>query len=252
MVRPLGERTRLLTVLLWLTTGASAVWLFATPFIYFELVAASPEAHVDDVGGLFLMAAGTVAGLQTPLTLVTIVVFFMWVHRVTANLRTLTQQDMRFTPGWAVGWYFVPILSLVRPYQGMLDIWRGSHGGSRDGESLVRLWWALVLLSGLAISVAGAATADGETVRDFIDALLLESPGYVLDVALYALTLRMVSAIGRAYDRSVSEWALEHPTVPAGWYPDPSQDTRERYWDGAAWSDATREVVGPRIRRPES
>lgn len=27
------------------------------------------------------------------------------------------------------------------------------------------------------------------------------------------------------------------PAVPAGWYPDPSDATRGRYWDGAAWTE---------------
>lgn len=27
--------------------------------------------------------------------------------------------------------------------------------------------------------------------------------------------------------------------VPPGWYPDPSDTARQRYWDGAAWSEAT-------------
>lgn len=26
------------------------------------------------------------------------------------------------------------------------------------------------------------------------------------------------------------------PTIPAGWYPDPSDASRARYWDGAAWT----------------
>ena len=29
------------------------------------------------------------------------------------------------------------------------------------------------------------------------------------------------------------------PSTPAGWYPDPQDPSRQRYWDGAAWSEAT-------------
>lgn len=28
-------------------------------------------------------------------------------------------------------------------------------------------------------------------------------------------------------------------STPAGWYPDPQDPARERYWDGSAWSEAT-------------
>lgn len=30
------------------------------------------------------------------------------------------------------------------------------------------------------------------------------------------------------------------PTTPAGWYPDPQNPTVSRYWDGSAWTPATR------------
>jgi len=33
-------------------------------------------------------------------------------------------------------------------------------------------------------------------------------------------------------------------TTPAGWYPDPSAPGQERYWDGAAWTDAQRPTGG--------
>lgn len=32
---------------------------------------------------------------------------------------------------------------------------------------------------------------------------------------------------------------------PAGWYPDPAGSEAERYWDGVAWSQATRDVPAP-------
>lgn len=28
--------------------------------------------------------------------------------------------------------------------------------------------------------------------------------------------------------------------IPAGWYPDPSDPSRSRYWDGRKWTDRTR------------
>lgn len=33
-------------------------------------------------------------------------------------------------------------------------------------------------------------------------------------------------------------------TPPAGWYPDPQDGTRQRYWDGTAWTEHTAEGQG--------
>ena len=35
------------------------------------------------------------------------------------------------------------------------------------------------------------------------------------------------------------------PAVPAGWYPDPSDPTRERYWEGLQWTQHTRAPEAP-------
>lgn len=38
--------------------------------------------------------------------------------------------------------------------------------------------------------------------------------------------------------------------APGGWYPDPLDLSRERYWDGWQWSRNTRESEGPPVHRP--
>ena len=36
----------------------------------------------------------------------------MWIYRAHANLRLVDVDGLIFTPGWSVGWYFVPVASL--------------------------------------------------------------------------------------------------------------------------------------------
>ncbi len=49
-----------------------------------------------------------------------------WIYRVCKNLRSFGAERLDYTPGWAVGWYFVPFLNIVRPYQVMREIWLAS------------------------------------------------------------------------------------------------------------------------------
>lgn len=41
-------------------------------------------------------------------------------------------------------------------------------------------------------------------------------------------------------------------TTPAGWYPNPEDSGTERWWDGAAWTDATRPISGGGSMPPPS
>ena len=92
-----------------------------------------------------------IALAQFTLYLVTAVVFLTWVYRANRNARALGARNMRFTPGWAVGWYFIPIMSLWKPFQAMREIWQASaqpgNWQSTQTPPLLGWWWALFLSS---------------------------------------------------------------------------------------------------------
>ena len=92
----------------------------------------------------------------------TAVAFLMWMHRASRNLRALGAHGQRFSPGWAVGWWFVPIMFFFLPYQAMAEIWRGSDPNQveeddlgwfdwrdRSVSSLLGWWWGLWIVSDL-------------------------------------------------------------------------------------------------------
>jgi len=93
-------------------------------------------------------------GFQAVLLLIAAGVFITWFFQAYKNMRRLGVQEMRYGNGWAVGSWFVPILSLVRPKQMANDIWRGSERGTDINSgwksvpvpALVHWWWALFLI----------------------------------------------------------------------------------------------------------
>src|SRR5690625_4693899 len=38
-----------------------------------------------------------------------------WIHRMNHNARQFGAENMIFTPGWSIGYYFIPILALWKP-----------------------------------------------------------------------------------------------------------------------------------------
>ncbi|HWJ60476.1 MAG TPA: DUF4328 domain-containing protein, partial [Acidimicrobiales bacterium] len=102
-------------------------------------------------------AAVGVSLITSLVTLATIVVFLVWRHRIQRNLRgPLGVAGLEQTPGWAVGWWFVPIANLWKPKQGMDEAWRasapdvpvGAHGwAGRPSSPLIGWWWGVWILS---------------------------------------------------------------------------------------------------------
>lgn len=84
------------------------------------------------------------------------VLFLVWIYRAHKNLSYLGATDLRFTPGWAVGWFFIPIMNLFRPYQVVSEIWKASDSEINTKDSflwkrqptspIVGLWWAAFLI----------------------------------------------------------------------------------------------------------
>ena len=78
----------------------------------------------------------------------------MWIHRSHANLFLADLPALEFTPGWAVGWYFIPIANLFKPFQAMRELWYASHGAVADYEqpapTLLWVWWLSWLFSSLS------------------------------------------------------------------------------------------------------
>jgi hypothetical protein len=75
-----------------------------------------------------------------------------WIYRASANAHSFSD-EMTISPGWAVGWYFIPIANLFKPYQAMRETWMASHyrgnwhGGPTPG--LLVGWWALWIVTNI-------------------------------------------------------------------------------------------------------
>ena len=109
------------------------------------------------------------SGLWVLLFAVTIVVWCVWQHRSHQAARDLVP-GMDLSAAWAVGCWFVPIVSLVKPFQAVRELWRASEGGPAWREQptwpVLRWWWATWLGWNLLGWLAGATgSADLAAIR---------------------------------------------------------------------------------------
>lgn len=169
------------------------------------------EAKANDTR---MMAIGFT---QTALFLVTIPVWLIWFRRAYRNLPALGARNLRFTPGWAVGAWFVPFLNLVRPVRITTDIWQasepamneavGTPWGSQPSSPLIGFWWAAWIVANYASNIAIRLSFSG----DDLDSLAASSLAWVvtdsLNVILDALAIALVWRITSRQERRASKLA---------------------------------------------
>lgn len=156
----------------------------------------------------------TVLGIAAFIVIIgTIVMFGMWIHRMDSNIHALGARDLRFTPGWAVGWYFVPIANLWKPYQAMSEIWRASRNPAgwqaESGGGLLRWWWFWWLASTFVDNIAMRMAWRAEALEELIGVAPVNIASSTLDAISAAVGLLLVRRVGEfqvvAADRSLGQ-----------------------------------------------
>lgn len=109
---------------------------------------------VDSRLEFMLARHDVITSIATLIYIVTSVFFLIWLHHAYTNVHARGLKGLRTTPGWAVGWYFVPFANLVMPLLVMFDLWRGSHGSVEHWKqarvpSPIAVWWAAWIIGGL-------------------------------------------------------------------------------------------------------
>jgi Domain of unknown function (DUF4328) len=130
--------------------------------------------HIDQSGssGAAYWTGTPVSGLSsiTNLTgLAAIVVWLFWQHQATENLWGRGYTGLRIRPGWAVGWWFIPVAWWFMPCVAMLELDRRStpDGTPRRASPVIGVWWAAWLAFQL-VPLIGIVTAVWSPLTDLV------------------------------------------------------------------------------------
>ena len=150
---------------------------------------------------------GLIALAELAILISTAVVFLMWFHRVYRNLPALGAAGLRFTPGWVVGYWFIPFANLVRPVQAAGEMFRGSDPAlnetwgtawqRRPGSVLVGSWWAIWLISNIYDNFSMRISLATESIESLISSSWLSIVGAALNILAALLAIAMITSIDR-------------------------------------------------------
>lgn len=156
--------------LAYITIGLLAATLFCSVlFVIFSFVMlTAPDSAIDlgdgDSLNIGLGLVGLTAIFRIPLFIATVVFFLIWEHRAFNNLSALKARNLEFSPGWAVGWWFIPFANLVKPFQAIRELWTESDpdvdpslgflSTASSAPAIMGFWWAFWLLDNFTSNIA--------------------------------------------------------------------------------------------------
>lgn len=143
-----------------------------------------------------------------------------WIYVACANARDLAVKPMQFSPGWAVGWYFVPIMSLWKPYQAMKEIWRVS-ANPRDpnvvpDSPLLSSWWLFFILVALSGNASFRLVLRAEEIGELLAANLVTRISDFVGIPLAILLIAIVRRIRDNQEFARSTANAPEPQVAVG------------------------------------
>lgn len=205
-------------VLSWLAVGSLGLTMtfgLAAMFAPFTHEVAAASGNGSSAAGGNLPAL--IAGAKSLAYLASYTTFMLWTYWAYRNLRAIGAKRVEYSPGWAVGSWFVPFLNLYRPLEVISELWRGSQiavdavvaKNVRRRYALPRMlltWWLLFLggnvMSWLSFFAMGNRLSGG---------VLFQELQSVLHLAAAALAIRIILTIQRGQDERAQEIFLADP-----------------------------------------
>jgi hypothetical protein len=146
-----------------------------------------------------------IAGATSILYLVAFVVagFFSlrWVYRANSNAHCLSA-DFGMSPGSNVGWFFVPIATWWKPYEGVRDVWKISANpndpASTERPPLLVKWWTFWLVTNIAGTISFRLELSATTVGT---AILADAFDILSSIALVPATYYFLAVVRDITDK---------------------------------------------------
>lgn len=174
----------------------------------------------------FFNALGAIgAGLLYLLVYIpTAVLFLMWIHRAYKNLPALGAQKLEYSPGWAVGYFFIPFLNLYFPYRITREIWKKSDPEIQDPDhylaepkstpALLPLWWVAWIVSGVLDRIVFRLSISEEDPAQLLFVTKLSMFSGVVNIIASVLALLVVQEIDLRQEARAARFLLPHTPPP--------------------------------------
>lgn len=157
------------------------------------------------------LRVGMIGLLQMAMAILLGIVFLFWTHRVCKNAHSFNTVTMTITPGWAVGWYFIPIFNLWKPYLALREAFHASchpEGQRNGGAAILGVWWLVHITTGILGQISFRMALSLGEIPDMTELIVLNGIQISADfvgVLLNVLTLIIVQRFARCQRETVEK-----------------------------------------------
>lgn len=121
-----------------------------------------------------------------------------WISLTNRNAQTFGD-GLEITPGWAIGWFFIPVASLFKPFQGVSATWRTTVNPAApdtvDLPALLRVWWGLWVASSIAGNIDFRLSMAAKTAPDLITSNWFSAITLAVDIPLAIVLTTLIKQL---------------------------------------------------------
>ncbi|MEW5820951.1 MAG: DUF4328 domain-containing protein [Cyanobacteriota bacterium] len=137
---------------------------------------------------------------QLLIYIITGILFLVWLYRASRNAHVLDEMGMKYSSGWAVGWYFVPLLCLWKPYCVMAEIWQVSSNPKNwktaTVSPLVSWWWFLWIIGNISGQISMRFSFGEITLENYFISTIFY---LISDLSSIPMNIIVIIIISRIY-----------------------------------------------------
>jgi hypothetical protein len=208
--------TRVVLIALYALVGVSALQVVASLWAL-RLTYGLSEMPDPEVGLPSDLATGLIALVYLTAMIVSGFLSLKWIYRTNRNAHSFAR-GLSVSPPWSIGWFFVPIALLWKPYEGVKETWQASLSPSgwrtANRPEYMPWWWGLFLL-GNFIGNGSARLLFPDTVGELQLSTALDVVTSLLDIPINLLFARLVKDLSELQTTRITYGMFEdEPSRP--------------------------------------
>jgi hypothetical protein len=200
-LKPNGQRAKNAITLIWIVFALQIISLISGYFQYDLLQTAANGGEISTESATANDTRQQMIGIIYLIAyVISAITFIQWFRRAYFNLH-LRVNYLSQTEGWAAGSWFVPIVSLYRPYQIMKELYqetkellikKGFSINYNFASGSLGWWWTLWIINNIIGQFVFRYSMKAESIDELTTSTIASMVGDIIGIPLALITVKVI------------------------------------------------------------